>query len=136
MKAVKSTVGGWLLVLCALLLVWQPLSLGLVASSALGSLAFSGWPLALALLTRVVVAGLGIAAGLALLGRRPGSVTLAKAALAMSAASDVFVNTTPFVPSNRAPGEAPVYIAVSLAYSAVWIVYLSRSKRVRETLHG
>jgi hypothetical protein len=123
-------------VLCALLLVWQPLSLGLVASSALGSLAFSGWPLALVLLTRVVVAGVGIAAGLALLGRRPGSVTLAKAALVLSAASDVFVYTTPFFPSNLAPGQTPLYIAVSVAYSAVWIVYLSRSTRVREIFHS
>ena len=132
MKAVKSSVGGWLLVLCALLLVWQPLSLGLVASSALDSLALQGWPLLLILLTRVVVAGLGIATGLALLGRRPGSVTLAKVALALSAASDLIVYTTPFFPSNRAPGQAPVYIAVSLAYSAIWIVYLIRSKRVRD----
>ncbi|PYR59223.1 MAG: hypothetical protein DMF91_15355 [Acidobacteria bacterium] len=133
MKAVKSGIGGWLLVLCLLLLIWQPISLGLVASSMLDALASGGLPAVLILLTRLIVTGFGIAAGLALLGRRPGAVTLAKVSLALSAATDVFVYTTPFFPSNRAPGETPVYIAVSVTYSIVWIVYLFRSKRVRET---
>src|ERR687885_774595 len=46
-------VGGWLLILCALLLIWQPLSLGLLASSVLDSLAVRGLPLALVLAARV-----------------------------------------------------------------------------------
>jgi hypothetical protein len=133
MKPVKSGVGGWLLVFCLLLLIWQPLSLGLVASSVLDALAAGGLPPILVLLTRLLVTGCGIGAGLALLGRRPGAVTLAKASLALSAATDVFVYTTPFFPSNRAPGEAPIYIVASLAYSTVWFLYLSRSKRVRIT---
>ena len=99
----------------------------------LDALASGGLPAVLILLTRLIVTGFGIAAGLALLGRRPGAVTLAKVSLALSAATDVFVYTTPFFPSNRAPGETPVYIAVSVTYSIVWIVYLFRSKRVRET---
>jgi len=133
MKPVKSGVGGWLLVLCLLLLVWQPLSLGLVASSALDSLAVGGWPPLLVLLARLLVAGFGIGAGLALLGRRPGAVALARASLALSAATDVFVYTTRFFPSDRPPGAAPVYIAVSLAYSIGWMIYLARSRRVRAT---
>jgi hypothetical protein len=133
MKAVKSGVGGWLLVLCLLLLIWQPISLGLVASSVLDSLASGGLPAVLILLTRLLVTGFGIGAGLALLGRRPGAVTLAKVSLALSAATDVLVYTTPFFPSNRAPGETPLYLAVSLTYSTVWMVYLFRSRRVRET---
>jgi hypothetical protein len=133
MKAVKSGIGGWLLVLCLLLLIWQPISLGLVASSMLDALASGGLPAVLILLTRLIVTGFGIAAGLALLGRRPGAVTLAKVSLALSAATDVFVYTTPFFPSNRAPGEVPIYIGVTLAYFTVWILYLSRSKRVQST---
>jgi len=133
MRAVKSGIGGWLLVLCLLLLIWQPISLGLVASSMLNALASGGLPAVLILLTRLIVAGFGIAAGLTLLGRRPGAVTLAKLSLALSAATDVFVYTTPFFPSNRAPGETPIYIGVSLAYYIAWLVYLARSKRVRDT---
>ncbi len=133
MKAVKSGIGGWLFVLCLLLLIWQPISLGFVASSVLDSIASGGYPAVLILLTRILVTGFGIGAGLALLGVRPGAVTLAKVSLVLSAATDVLVYTTPFFPSNRAPGETPVYIAVSLTYSTAWIVYLFRSRRVRKT---
>jgi hypothetical protein len=126
-------VGGWLLVLCLLLLVWQPLSLALTGSSALDSLAVRGLGLALALLMSVIVAAVGIAAGLALTGRRPGAVALARVSLVMSAAADVFVYTTPYFPNNRPPGTTPFYMAASLAYSGVWLLYLWRSKRVRAT---
>jgi len=133
MEAVKSGIGGWLLVLCLLLLIWQPISLGLVASSMPDVLASGGLPAVLILLTRLIVTGFGIAAGLALLGRRPGAITLAKVSLVLSAATDVFVYTTPFFPSNRAPGEAPIYIVVTLAYSTLWFLYLLGSKRVQST---
>jgi hypothetical protein len=125
-------VGGWLLLLCLLLLVWQPVSLGLVASSVLGALTIRGLPLALVLMARVLVAAVGIAAGLALLGRRAGAVTLAKVSLAVSAATDVFVYTTPFFPSNRPPGDTALVVGASLAYHGVWMIYLFRSKRVKE----
>src|SRR5438034_9119458 len=84
----NRSVSGWLLVLCVLLLVWQPLNVGLTASRLLGSLASRGLPLALVMLTRVLVAGLGIGAGLALLGRRPGAVALARLSLVASGATD------------------------------------------------
>jgi hypothetical protein len=124
--------GGWLLLFCLLLLVWQPVSLALVASSVLGAVTIRGLPVALVLVTRVLAASLGIAAGLALLGRRPGAVTLAKVSLAVSAATDVFVYTTPFFPNNRPPGDTPLFVGVSLAYHAAWMIYLFRSKRVKE----
>jgi hypothetical protein len=126
-------VGGWLLVLCVLLLVWQPLSLGLLASGVLDDLALRGVPLALVLVLRVIVAAFGIAAGLALVNRRPGAVALAKASLVASAATDVFVYATPYFPSNRMPGETPFYIAAALAYYIVWLAYLFRAKRVKNT---
>jgi hypothetical protein len=135
MKQVNGPVGvgGWLLVLCVLLLVWQPLSLGLLASGVLDDLALRGVPLALVLVLRVIVAAFGIAAGLALVNRRPGAVALAKASLVASAATDVFVYATPYFPSNRMPGETPFYIAAALAYYIVWFAYLFRAKRVKNT---
>ena len=122
---------GWLLLLCLLLLARQPISLGLIASSVLDALPIRGLPLALVLVTRVLVAAFGIAAGLALLGRRSGAVTLAKASLAASAVTDVFVYTTPFFPNNRPPGDTALVVAASLAYYSIWMMYLFRSKRVR-----
>jgi hypothetical protein len=129
----RSGVGGWLLVLCGLLIVWQPLSLGLVASGVLDALPVRGLPLALVLMARLLVTAFGIAAGLALLSRRPAAPTMAKVSLAASAAIDVFVYTTHYFPSNRLPGDTPLFIAVSLAYHAIWLTYLFRSKRVRHT---
>jgi hypothetical protein len=126
-------IGGWLLVLCALLIVWQPVSLGLVASGALDELPVRGLPLALVLLARLLVTAFGIAAGLALLSRRLAALTMAKVSLVASAAMDVFVYSTHYFPNNRLPGDAPLFIAVSLAYYTIWIVYLFRSKRVRDT---
>jgi hypothetical protein len=126
-------VGGWLLVLCRLLLVYQPLSLALTTSAALASLYTRGPALVLAIVVRVVVTAVSVAAGLALTNRQPGAVLLAKVALVLSAACDIFIYTTPYFPNNRPPGDTPIYIAVSLAYHVTWLVYLSRSARVRNT---
>jgi hypothetical protein len=120
-------------VLCGLLLIWQPISTGLVASSVLGSLAVRGLPMALIMVLRIMVTGFGVAAGLALLGRRPGAVAIARLSLVASAVTDLIVYLTPYFPSNRAPGETPLYVLASLTYCAVWMIYLMRSKRVHRT---
>jgi hypothetical protein len=120
-------------VLCALLLVWQPISTGLVASQLLGLLGIRGLPVALLVILRMLATGFGVAAGLALLGLRPGAVTLARISLAASAATDLIVYLAPYFPSNRAPGETPVYVLASLTYHGVWLGYLFRSKRVKAT---
>jgi hypothetical protein len=126
----------WLLLLCALLLAWQPISFGLVASAALDALPVVGAPLATILVVRVLVTALGIASGLALIRRRPGAVTLAKASLIVSLTMDLIVYSTPYFPNNRAPGDTPIYVGVSLAYYGGWLAYLFRSTRVRETFDG
>jgi hypothetical protein len=126
-------VGGWLLVLCVLLGVWGPIELSLAASVALGALPVRGASLGLLLMIRVGVAGLGVAAGIALLGRRPAALALARASLVLSSATDVFVYATPYFPSNRMPGDEVLYIGGTLAYCSLWLTYLARSKRVRHT---
>ncbi|MEP7309991.1 MAG: hypothetical protein ABJA98_31160 [Acidobacteriota bacterium] len=132
-QASAPRVGGWLLLLCLLLMIWQPFVVGLTASRVLDSIAIGGVSVALVLLLRLMVAGLGVAAGLALINRRDGAVNLARVVLGVSAATDVFVYVTPYFPSNRGPGETPIFVAVSLIYYAAWIAYLSRSRRVRRT---
>lgn len=126
-------VRGWLLVLVLLLIVWQPISLGLVASGVLVELPIRGTPLALVLLLRLLATAFGIAAGIALAGTRPYAVGMAQASLATSAAVDLFVYLTPYFPNNRMPGDTPFYVAGSLAYYAAWLMYLVRSRRVRNT---
>src|SRR5262245_30144423 len=126
-------VRGWLLVLCALLLVWQPLNLGLTMAGLVDELSRRGPGLAMILLARLFAAGLGIAAGLSLFQLKPGAVTLAKASLAFFAIVDVIVYATPYSPNNRPPGDATIILAASLAYYGVWFTYLARSRRVKTT---
>lgn len=129
----ENAVRGWLLVLCVLLLGWEPIRFGLVASNALQALSYRGAPLAAILVARVIVTALGVAAGLTLVARRASAVAMAKVALLVGAAFDIVAYTTPALPSNRMPGDTPLYIAASLAYYGIWFAYLSRSKRVRRT---
>jgi len=110
--------GGWLGLLCRILIFWQPLMLGLVASGALRSLAVRGWPLAAVLVGRMAVAAFGIAAGLALWRRAPSGLTLVRA-------------STPYMPNNRPPGDTTLILAASLVWYGVWLVYLWRSPQVR-----
>jgi len=129
----QRRVGGWLLVLCLLLVVGHPVNFAIAAAGALEALPLRGTPLALLLAARLLVTAFGIAAGIALLAVRPGAVTLAIVALALSAAADLFVYTTSYMPSNRLPGDTTWYIAVSLLYHCAWLLYVVRSARVRNT---
>src|SRR6266404_5976253 len=105
-----SGVGGWLVLLCLMLLVGQPLDLAIGAARALGALPMRGLPLALVVVGQLMVAGIGVGAGLALLGCRRGAATFAKWSLLLSAAMDLFVYTTPFLPNNRLPGTTPIFV--------------------------
>ena len=132
-EAVRVGIGGWLLLLCRLLIVFHPLSLAVTASSVLNAMFIRGASVAIVLILRLVVVAFGVAAGRALQTLRPDAVGFARLALLMSAAADVFVYTTPFFPSNRLPGDTAYYVAASLAYHGAWLAYLARSKRVRMT---
>jgi len=128
-----TKIRGWLLVLCVLLLVWQPFNLALTMSGMLDELSLRGPGLAAILVARLIAAGLGIAAGLSLLQRKPGAISIAKASLVFSAAVDVLAYATPYSPNNRPPGDATLILVASLAYYAVWLAYLVRSKRLKTT---
>jgi hypothetical protein len=128
---VPRRAGGWLLVLCRLLIVFHPLSLAVTASSVMNALFLRGAPVAIVLGLRLAVVAFGVAAGRMLQNLRPGAVQVARLALLASAALDVFVYTTPYFPSNRMPGDTGFYVLASLAYHGAWIAYLARSKRVR-----
>jgi hypothetical protein len=133
MREVKSGIGGWLLLLCGVLLVWQPVSFALVASSSLDALTVRGVALAAVLAAQLIVTAFGIGAGLALAGGRAGAVGMAKLSLAASAAVALFVYATPYAPNNRTPGETPIYETATILWYGGWIAYLYRSQRVRRT---
>ena len=125
---------GWLLVLCGCLALWQPLNLAVATATALAVLPIRGWPLGLLLMVRLGVAALGVAAAAAILDRRPTALALARTALVLSCATELFVYATSIFPNNRMPGDTPLYVAWTITFHGGWLLYLSRSKRVRETL--
>jgi hypothetical protein len=129
----RRGIGGWLLVLCFLLLVWGPVRGALVAANALAALSVRGPSLAVALVALTLVTSFGVAAGIALLSRHGPAVTMAVAALLLSAGMDLVIYLSSYFPSNRMPGDAPLYVAASLAYHGTWLGYLFRSKRVKAT---
>ena len=133
MPADPVRVSGWLGLLCRVLMLWHPLAQGVVAANAFHALSMRGLPLALVLLGRLAVAAFGVAAGLALRRRLAAGVRMAQIALVLAAAADIFVYATPYVPNNRPPGDAELILAGWLAWYAAWLIYLWRSKRVRET---
>lgn len=112
------------LLLVGFLLLGQPLRMALNASMEIQSLPVRGWPLAVGLVLRLLVAAVGVAAGISLATRKPGATSLAKAALLLSAGLDALVYFTPMFPNNRFPGQTPVFVAASVAYHAGWLTYL------------
>jgi peptidoglycan/LPS O-acetylase OafA/YrhL len=105
-------------VLAVLLLIWQPLSLATTMSALVDQLSVRGAGLGFILLLRLMAAGLGIAAGLAMFQVKPGAVSFAKASLIVSAAVDVAVYVTPWSPKNRPPGDATIILVASLIITA------------------
>ena len=128
-----SGVGGWLALFIRILLVWEPFRFAWLASTTLSALNVRGPSLAVVLIVRLMATALGVAAGLALANRRPSALLLARASVIISAALDLFIYLTPYVPNNRMPGDTPIYIAVSLTFWMLWLAYLMRSRRVRHT---
>jgi hypothetical protein len=133
MRNSPSGLAGWLLILSRLLIVYQPVSLAISASAALDSYPTRGPKVLVAVAIRVSVTGVCVAAGMALTNLSPSALSLTRVALVLSAASDIFILTTPYYPNNRPPGDTPYYVAASVLYHGAWLVYLARSARVRNT---
>ena len=126
-------VRGWLLLLCILLTVWNPATLAFVAAARVEN-AGATTTFALTLLgIRVVVTGVGVAAGMALWHKRPGAVELAKASLVLSALEVVGRLSIRAGLSEAPPGmRLPLALAL-VVYNGAWYLYLEKSRRVRAT---
>ncbi|MGC4085455.1 MAG: hypothetical protein QM736_25870 [Vicinamibacterales bacterium] len=118
-------------VLAVLLIVWEPVSFAAVAASAFNAIGVRGWPVALVLTVRLIAAAVGVAAGRAILDHRPGALTLVRLALVSSALVRLVSDLTPWFPSNRMPGDTPIYVGWTLLYYGGWLLYVSRSRQVQ-----
>ena len=111
-------------VLAVILGIWEPLNLALFVAPRLGSIALYGWPAIALVFGRLLVAALGVAAGLALWNDAPGARRLAGAALALGMIASAISLGTSILPSNMPPGDAPFWIAMIVAHNGAWLLYL------------
>jgi len=123
---------GWVRVLALLLALWEPLTFAVAAAGAANALSVRGLSVALVLAVRLAATALCVAAGRALLDGRAAGAALARAAVVVSAAVQVFAYVTPWFPSNRLPGQTSVYVGATLLYYGGWLLYLQRSRRIAE----
>ena len=122
---------GWLLLLCAVLVVWQPLSFALEAASALQTLGMRGVPGFLELAAHGVVAALSFAAGWALWHSSPAGPLLATVAVAAGGITGVQALYCSVLPSNVFPSDRLPLAALTVAHACAWLTYLRRSKSIR-----
>ena len=123
--------GGWLMVLCVLLFVREPLRLARELSASLDTLGMRGLPALIELAAHAVVAIVTVAAGRGLWIRHPQSPALAGVAVAASAAVTVQSLYWSSLPGGVVPGEKLPLSLVAIAHAAGWIAYLRYSRRVR-----
>lgn len=111
-------------VLSVILAVWEPLTLAAFVAPRLASIAMRGWDAVALLVARLLVAAVGIAAGLALWRDAPGARPLASAALILSTTTAAVTLFTTILPSNLPPGDAPFWLALIAAHNGAWLAFL------------
>jgi hypothetical protein len=129
-----ESIRGWLLVLCVVLLVWQPAQFAAAATTAIEAVRVRGVGVVAVILAKLLVTAFGAAAGFAIMRRQQAAIRMTIAALVAAAALDPFIELTSFFPSNRPPGDAPFYAAASAVFYGGWALYMARSARARRTL--
>jgi hypothetical protein len=111
--------------------VWNPAGLALRLGAGVLNVA-SQTPLSLVLFAvRLVITGIGVAAGRALWLRRPGAVSLAKAALMLFGVEAVLRLSTRFGLSDAPPGTRLPLALFLILHNGAWYLYLERSRRVQ-----
>lgn len=127
---------GWLLLLCVILLVWQPLSFAVEAAGTLPTLGIRGVEAIVEIAAHGLVAAISFAAGWALWQASPAGPRLAAVALVVVGVTGVQSLYWTVLPSNVFPGDRLRLAALIVLHSCAWIVYLRRSRRVRRMVDG
>jgi hypothetical protein len=123
--------GGWLLLLCAYLGIWQPVSFAAESSLALGSVSMRGTIGVLELTVHAAITAIAVAAAWALWIRNPNAPRMAEIALVGGALATVQTLSFSRLPHDVVPGARLPIALFAIAHATGWIVYLRRSRRVR-----
>jgi hypothetical protein len=119
---------GWLLLLCAYLLVWVPINFAAELATSLPGLGFRGPLAVLELVVHALAAALAVAAGLAL-WRGSSDTTLAAAAVVVAAAIAIQSLYWTTLPGQTMPGDKLPLSILAAAHAAAWVWYLRRRGR-------
>ena len=122
----------WLILLCVALLLWRPLDYVVELPQSLPTMGMRGVPGAIELVFHGIVAAVSVAAAQALWSERPSGPSLAAVALIGSAAATVQTVYWTALPHQTVPGSERLIAALAIGHAAIWLVYLSRSRRIRE----
>jgi hypothetical protein len=115
-------------VLALLLTIGEPFAFALAAAGSFNAVSVRGLPVVGVLVARLLTTALSVAAGRALLDGRALAPALTRVALVASAAVHIVVYLTPYFPSNRLPGQTPLYVTATILYYGSWLAYVLRSK--------
>jgi hypothetical protein len=120
-----------ILFLVFILTIWNPASLALEASSIVWTIGTRPTLSLFFLGARLIITGVGVAAGLALWLRRPGAVSLAKLALVLFAVETVSRLSTRVDMGSAPPGTRLPLALFIIVHNGAWYLYLQISRRVR-----
>jgi hypothetical protein len=123
--------GGWLLLLCAYLGVWRPMTMASEVSATLGSLGMRGPAGVSELSVHAAVTAFAVAAGWGLWIGNPKAPVFAEMALVACALASVQSLYWTRLPSDTMPGDRLPLAIVAIAHAAGWMSYLRKSRRVR-----
>ena len=116
-------------VLALILAVWEPLNLALFVAPVLATIATRGAATAAFLFARLIVAAVGVAAGMSLWRVDPHARRLAGIALILSTAAAAVTFTTTLLPTSIVPGDRWLYLTAVVAFNGAWLAYLATADR-------
>jgi hypothetical protein len=117
---------GWLLLLCATLLLWRPLDFAFELPSTLLSLGRRGIFAVVEILFHGTVAAVAVAAARALWDRMPAAPLLARVALALSALATWQSLYWSVLPHQTVPSDRFPLAAFATCVATAWLIYLQR----------
>lgn len=112
-----------------ILAAWEPVNLAFFVAPILTTVATRGAATAAFLFARILVAGVGIAAGMALWRNDPHARPLAAVALVLSTLAAIVTFTTTLLPTNVIPGDEWLYLGGIIIFNGCWLAYLARAAR-------